>query len=119
MTQKEIKTTRESIRGLLFKDMTLEQRLLYEELACREMINSCLCYHGIKGGKEEFYKVCTWRWGSKSYAQPYIDSLGKDRVEELFKEQEKDFKKATVKYNVATDSDGVSYNSIIWADEVS
>lgn len=114
MTQKEIDAAKESLpRELLIHEWTEDQVRLRNELACREMINSCLVYEGIDG----FWKECEWRYGDKSYAAPYIRSLGEQRVKELVAEQEKDFAVATVCHNVYEDSEGLTYNSIKWADD--
>lgn len=68
------------------------------------MINSCLCY------------------GSKflgtRYSETYIKELGEKRVLELYNEQKTDFDKAIVFHNVYEDSEGCSYNSIKWEDEI-
>lgn len=88
----------------------------YGELSCREMINSCLIYHNIEGGRYAFYRELNWC--NETYASPYIKRLGKKRVDELFEEQVEDFKKAKVYVNVGCDSEGVWYNSIRWADEL-
>lgn len=51
------------------------------------------------------------------YAQRHIKKLGIDTVIRLYNEQCEDFAKAIVKKNVHQDSEGVTYNSVIWADE--
>lgn len=84
--------------------LTPEQKLLHRELDCREMINSCLIYGS------NF-------WGTR-YSEPYIEELGKERVLELYNEQKSDFDKAIVFHNVYEDSEGCSYNSIKWEDEI-
>lgn len=87
---------------------TEEQKTLSEELRCREMINSVLCYHNIQYAEEIL---------DNRYVKERINELGENRVLELCKEQFDDFQKATVLQNVHTDGEGVSYNSIVWADE--
>lgn len=116
MTQREIdaaKATLPSRSKIKWQEWSNEQRTLHEELSCREMINSCLTYEGI----DAFWRVCEWRWGDKSYADPYIRTLGLDRVKEIAAEQEKDFRKAKVILDVYIDSEGCAYNSVIWGDE--
>ena len=77
------------------------------------MINSCLAYGDI----DDFWEESEQRMGDKSYAAPYIRSLGIERVREIADEQEIDFsKKATVISDVYTDSEGASYNTVIWRD---
>ena len=116
MTQREIdaaKATLPRLCSIPWKDWTDEQRRLYEELSCREMINSCLVYEGIDG----FWRECEWRFGDKSYAASHVRVLGLERVKELVAEQEADFAKAKVARDVFTDSEGVTYNSVRWGDE--
>lgn len=104
MTGKEIEKARGNLNTMRFIDMTKEQIKLYYELQCREMINSCLCYG------TDFL--------TSRYAKDFIDKIGFDRVHELYEEQVEDFKKATLYINVHTDCEGVTYNSIKWADEI-
>jgi hypothetical protein len=85
--------------------LTPEQNQLRRELQCRDMINSILCYKGKEGIM------------NNEYIADYIDDLGCDIVKRLCDEQITDFEKAIVKKNVHTDSEGISYNSIIWADD--
>lgn len=107
MTGKQIKKIRKEIprfeNGIPCK-LTTEQKRLHRELDCREMINSCLCYGS------NFLK--------SHYSDPYIQELGRERVLELYNEQKTDFDKATVFRNVYKDSEGCSYNSIKWEDEI-
>lgn len=107
MTGKQIEKIRNEIprfeNGIPCK-LTPEQKQLHKELDCRDMINSCLCY------------------GSKflgtRYSETYIKELGEKRVLELYNEQKTDFDKAIVFHNVYEDSEGCSYNSIKWEDEI-
>ena len=107
MTGKQIEKIRNEIlefeNGVPCK-LTPEQKLLHRELDCREMINSCLIY----GSK--FLET--------QYSEPYIEELGEKRVLELYNEQKADFDKAFVFHNVYTDSEGCTYNSIKWEDEI-
>ena len=105
MTKKEIEARLPDLTSkFLAKTITPEEFIEYEELNCREMINSCLCY----GEMYNFYG---------HYDKHYIKTLGEERVKELIAEQTEDFKKATVIRDVHTDSEGVSYNRVVWADE--
>lgn len=118
MTQKEIDRARATLpRRFEYKDWTEEQKCIDNELSCRDMVNSCLVYHGENFGWKCFWEEDEWRWGDKSYAAPFVRALGRARVEEIFKEQIEDFRRATVHTSVYTDSDGITYNSIEWADE--
>ena len=107
MTGKQIKKLRNEIprfeNGIPCK-LSLEQKQLHRELDCREMINSCLCY-----GRSFL---------ESRYSEPYIQELGREKVFELYNEQKTDFDKATVYHNVYEDSEGCSYNSIKWEDEI-
>ena len=85
--------------------LTAEQEQLDRELWCREMINSILIYHGKNNIMDN------------DYLEKYIDELGIKLVKKLVKEQIEDFEKAIVLENVSRDSEGLSYNSIIWDDE--
>lgn len=107
MTRKQIKKIRKEIPRFengIPCELTPEQKQLHRELDCREMINSCLCY-----GSSFF---------ESRYSDPYIQELGREKVFELFNEQKADFDKAIVLHNVYEDSEGVSYNSIKWEDEI-
>lgn len=115
MTQKQIDEARNTLpRGKKpYGLWTDDEKNLSEELSCREMINSCLCYDGI----QSFWDECDWRIGDKSYAAPYIKKLGASRVRELVAEQTIDFERATIHLNVFTDDEGLTYNSIQWRDD--
>ena len=117
MTRKQIESARRSLPIISIvpkSSWTEEQKRLDEELDCMEMIISCLAYGGIA----DFWRECEWRFGEKSYAEPYIKSLGLQRVKEIVAEQEKDFSKAVVSRGIFTDSDGCTYNTVRWADEL-
>lgn len=110
MTDREIKSARAKLpprTQIPFSEWTDEQKQLDKELDCRDMINSILCYNGEEG------------LINNRYLNDYILELGLSVVQRLCDEQLVDFKKATVVKNVFTDNEGVSYNSIKWADEVS
>jgi len=114
MTQKEIDAAKKMLPRLFdYQSWTPQQKILNDELDCREMINSCLCYGAIK----DFWRVFDDFFGRHSYADPFIKALGRERVEELVAEQESDFAKAQVSSCVYTDSEGLIYNSIQWADD--
>ncbi len=105
MTQKEIEKARKEVYKKYDSFSPADRYNTPEsiELRCRDMINSCLCY-----GSDPY---------SSSYVQKYEKDLGKSRVLELIEEQKEDFAKATVYEGVHTDSEGVVYNSIVWADD--
>ena len=113
MTDKQINAARATLpRGILWAEWPEEAKRLSRELDCRDMYNSCLCY----GTTDHFWKGKTWGDGAPLYMN-YADTLGRARVEEICKEQEEDIARARILRNVFTDSEGLSYNSIVWADE--
>lgn len=115
MTDREIKKARETLPKWENGNppvYTSEEKQLDRELSCREMINSLLIYHGRDGISMDNY------FGNR-YLSDYVKELGQDTVDRLCSEQLKDFEKAVVYENVGTDSEGVTYNSIKWADEMS
>ena len=110
MTEKQITEAKRSLPKIFLDGgtpnpaYTDEVSKKWEELYCRDMINSILCYD----------EVCNM---DNLYLKSYIETLGREKVKSLIVEQEKDFKEAVVQENVFTDGEGVVYNSIIWADE--
>lgn len=108
MTDKQIKLVRKHLpprTQVSWNEWTEEEKLISRELDCRDIINSILCYDGVDNVLQNIY------------LQKYIDELGLNIVVRLVEEQISDFEKAIVKRNIHTDSEGISYNSIIWADE--
>lgn len=82
---------------------TNEEKIESDELRCRRMVNSCLCYDNNLNGFWE------------RYSADYVQRIGIDRVRKVAKEQEEFFKAhAHVKANVWEDSEGCTYNSISW-----
>lgn len=101
MNSKDIK----ELQNLMLKNKEWENtnssvRKLYEEMALREMIMSCLTY-----GNNIY---------NSPYVDKYIDILGYDRVMEICKNQKEYFDtKCKVLKNVYMDNEGLSYNSLI------
>jgi hypothetical protein len=94
-----------------------EDEILEEELSCREMINSILVYGESADENSRSFE---------QYLRPYFEKvrgsfrdgiLTKGRVLQLIEEQKYDISRARINQNVHTDSEGLSYNSITWADE--
>lgn len=110
MTGKQIEAARKALSGS-FSNMTPKQRQQYDELSCREMINSCLVY----GEGYDFYDSNSGKFGPA--AERHVKQLGEKTALRLFKEQVDDFSKAIVHYGVFTDDEGCTYNSCTWADE--
>lgn len=111
MTGKQIEAAKQTLPRLLEKH-TPQQSRLREELACREMINSCLIYGSAR---YDFYDPTTKQFGQ--YAERYVKALGEETAVRLYNEQAEDFAKAIVRHGVYTDEEGCTYNSCIWADE--
>ena len=101
MNSKEIRNIKnEMFNSEKWQDENSMERRTYEEMSCREMIMSCLTYG------DNIY--------ANKYVMNYIDILGEQRVFELCKEQEEYFNtKCKVMKNVYTDSEGLTYNSLI------
>lgn len=82
------------------------------ELSCIDMINSILCYdcagwsnaEGVMEHEENSYY---------NYLADYVRKLGRKRVVELIEEQMRSI--ASVKHGVFTDSEGCTYNELVWA----
>lgn len=113
MNSKEIK----EIENLMLKNkewgnINSSARKLYEEMSLRDMIMSCLTY-----GEDIFTSVCInacSKYYHRPYAEEYIDILGYDRVVEIYNDQKEYFDtKCRVEKNVYTDSEGLTYNSMI------
>lgn len=103
MTRKEIEKAKKALPKIVSGKITVytpEEKKLRNEISCREMINSILCYYGEKDIEDNYY------------LKKHILDIGIVRVRELIEEQKTDFRKAEVR-NVA---DG--YRAIIWADEM-
>lgn len=110
MNREEIRKQEQSLRRL--ETLTKEQELELEELSLRSMIMSCLVY-----GEDIFTSVCInacSEYYNKPYAEEYIDILGYDRVMEIYNDQKHYFDtKCKVNKGVYTDSEGVTYNSLV------
>ena len=105
MTNKEI----QALKPQAYRNADNKDFRLMHELFCREMINSCLVY----GEMYYFYQNGTWG----RYAQDYLKELGEATVLRLIDEQRNDFEKAEIRPYVYTDFEGVTYSSILWADD--
>lgn len=107
------------LRGKLYSDLSDEERRLYEELSCRSMINSILAYTkidwtGDRPSAKEIVDAQEKKY--KNYLKEYIDFLGKDRVIELVQEQMDIIE--DVDWDISTDSEGLSYNSIKYKESI-
>lgn len=91
-----------------------EYKLREEELSCISMINSILAYGGFGYSAEEVMQREERSY--HNYLADYVKILGRDKVVALIQGQIDDI--VRIRRNVGTDSEGVSYNSIIWRDEI-
>ena len=101
----------------LFKNMTDEQKQIFEELSLREMVMSCLVYGDDIHTAEN--NVSLGKYRGKPYVAEYYDTLGKDVTEKIIKQQTDYFNRGKVIRDVGTDSEGVTYNSFEEPEEES
>lgn len=81
----------------------------YYEAQCRSMINSILAY-GFDRDAE--YVLSREENSYHNYLDKYVKTLGRNVVLKLIQEQIDDIDH--IEYNVHTDYEGCSYNSIVW-----
>lgn len=87
-----------------------EYRMMEERLSCISMINSILAYNWFGESAED---IMTHEENSyHNYLAEYVKLFGRANVVALIQEQMNSIKE--IKSNVHTDSEGLSYNSIIW-----
>ena len=100
------------INGNYIKPPT-EYEMMKKKLSCVSMINSVLAYdwHGDTAEDVMIYEENSWF----NYLAEYVELFGRANVVALIQEQINDIK--CVKRNIYTDSEGVSYNAIIWIDD--
>ena len=93
----------------LWPFFTKEMRREDEELSCRSMVLSCVCY----GEDYAFYDERTQTWGH--YGLDYAQKLGDERALAIFRDQ-RDYMRehASIHCGVHTDFEGCTYNSITW-----
>ena len=119
MTPKEIEAARKPFCRKPFSEMTEEEHRLYHELACREYINSCLAYGQLHQAITQDNRIdeMVYRYGTdKTYSIGEL--ISEERAVEIAREQESDFNaRATVHYNVYTDNEGYTYNSVSWNED--
>lgn len=89
----------------------MSMRKTETEQFCQGMIESILCYHWTVGTS---VKDCLDKELSRSYSylEQYVKELGYDRVLSFMEETANEIDH--IGYSVGTDSEGCSYNSIIW-----
>ena len=106
----------------LFKEnlkmpISKEDEITYEELKCRNMINSILIYENNQCNENSY--------SFKEYLLPYTQKITYhkglitlERLRELIKEQQESVSKAHINVGCYTDFEGCTYNSIVWEDEM-
>ena len=127
MTRKQLEAIRNQLNTKYYGDecripanlkmpISAEDEQTFKELDCIEMIDSCLTY-----GSDPYAIHDKWWYGhgycKRSYMSDYEDELGVERVKELVDQQREEFSHAIIKRGVYTDSEGCTYNSVIYADE--
>lgn len=80
------------------------------ELSCISMINSILAYNWF--GEDAERVMENEEKAYKNYLAEYVALFGRKKVVELIQEQMGSIR--TIKRNVHTDNEGISYNSIVW-----
>lgn len=116
MTGKQIETREREIRDAIkarnndefmasSKYATEDEEKELQEIATRRMVNSIVCYGGLKVGE----------YDREHYFTREDKVLGKERVNQIIADQIEFFRNhAKVHSGVYTDSEGCSYNSIEW-----
>ena len=86
-----------------------------EELSCISMINSILAYNWSIGCKGAEAIMQHEENSYHNYLEGYVKLFGREIVVELIQGQINSIE--SIRHNVGTDSEGVSYNSIVWKEE--
>lgn len=91
----------------------VEYQMAQKKLNCINMINSILAYDWYEESAEDI--MVHEEKSYHNYLAEYVELFGRENVVALIQGQMDDIK--TIKRNIYTDNEGVSYNSIVWADE--
>ena len=90
-----------------------EYKLRERELSCISMINSILAYQGA--GITDAEAVMRMEENAyHNYLADYVELFGREKVIALIQEQIDSID--YVQHNVHTDSEGCSYNAIVWKE---
>ena len=87
-----------------------EYELRDRELSCISMINSILAYNWFGEDAESVMQYDEKAY--KNYLAEYVALFGRKHVVKLIQEQMDSIE--TIRRNVHTDGEGLSYNSIVW-----
>lgn len=123
MNQKELEIKKKSLRerirtegfGWQGSEYVVPPASYYKEqaeLSCIDMINSLLCYD-CAGWRDAESVMKHEERSYYNYLADYVKKLGRERVVELIKEQINSI--ASVNHSVFTDSEGGTYNELVWA----
>ena len=116
MTDNQMKLIRKQLPArsqIPWKDWTEEQQRIDSELSCIDMINSILAYGGFGYDAETVIKREEQSY--HNYLYDYVKEFGREKIIELIQEQINSIER--IAYNIHTDSEGCSYNAIIWKEE--
>ena len=124
MTDKQLDQTRKALRTEMnslgfgwidgkYVAPPKEYKLCEEKLSCIDMINSILAYQGAGMTDAEAVMQMEER-AYYNYLAEYVKLLGRDNVVALIQGQIDDID--YVKHCVHTDSEGCTYNSIVWKE---
>ena len=93
-----------------FKDANFKRR--YDYKSAWKMIGSVLAYNWQNGQSAK--ELLDWELNNRchSYLKEYVDKLGYDTILNLTQQEMDDI--AYIKRAVFTDSDGLTYNSIVY-----
>lgn len=91
-----------------------EYELRRKALSCIDMINSILCYN-CQGFTDAEAVMQYEEKSYYNYLADYVKELGRDKVVALIQGQIDSI--AGVRNGVHIDSEGLSYNSIVWKEE--
>ena len=91
------------------KDVVAEFVKEENEIGCIRMIHSILTYTSNRNVDELI---------NNRYLEKYIDEFGEDKVRELLVNEIDEYSKATINQNVYTDSEGLTYNSVTFSDDL-
>lgn len=95
-----------------FHKPTPEYARLNQKLSCISMINSILAYDWYHQTAEEIMRMQETSY--HNYLEDYVKDFGRTEVVKMIQEQMDSIKE--IKRCVHTDSEGCSYNAIIWKD---
>ena len=95
-----------------WSEWTDEQKRIDKELSCISMINSILAYNWFGESAEQIMQMEERAY--KNYLAEYVALFSRNTVVDLIQEQINSIR--CIKRNVHTDSEGVSYNSIVWEE---